>query len=81
MPCAPIGETISDRGGSFRGGCRTPPGELKTMSRILRNYLISFVIIALFFLVVHLINRMLDGRMAGPPAQSGEPAGAATPKR
>ncbi len=32
------------------------------MSRILRNYLISFVIIGLFFLAVHLINRAVDER-------------------
>ena len=42
------------------------------MSRILRNYLISFIIIGLFFLAVHLINRMVDGRMQdGAPRHDG----------
>ena len=40
------------------------------MSRILRNYLISFVIIALFFLAVHLINRMVEERTEGSPSGS-----------
>ncbi len=50
------------------------------MSRILRNYLISFVIIGLFFLAVHLINRMMDARMEEAPARGDRPAGAATPR-
>ena len=48
------------------------------MSRILRNYLISFVIIALFFLVVHLINRIVEERTGASPAggsTSGESSG------
>jgi hypothetical protein len=51
------------------------------MSRVLRNYLISFVIIGLFFLAVHLINRMMDSRMEGAPARGDQPAGAAAPRR
>lgn len=46
------------------------------MSRILRNYMISFIIIGLFFLAVHLINRMVEQRMESSPggsAASGEP--------
>ena len=43
------------------------------MSRILRNYLISFVIIGLFFLAVHLINRIVEERTGAPPAGSASP--------
>ena len=41
------------------------------MPRILRNYLISVAIIALFFLAVHIINRMVaeDARQS-PPGQA-----------
>ena len=40
------------------------------MPRILRNYLISFALIALFFLVVHIINRMVaQDAGPGPPGQ------------
>jgi len=49
------------------------------MSRILRNYLISFVIIGLFFLAVHLINRMVEER-AGESAD-GREAGRAPASR
>jgi len=35
------------------------------MSRILRNYLISFLIIGLFLLAVHLIDRWADDRESG----------------
>jgi hypothetical protein len=38
------------------------------MSRILRNYLISFLIIGLFLLAVHLINRWADERERHSPA-------------
>lgn len=38
------------------------------MSRILRNYLISFLIIGLFLLAVHLINRWADERDRRSPA-------------
>lgn len=39
------------------------------MPRILRNYLISFVIIGLFLLIVHLINRYVEQRSEeAPPA-------------
>lgn len=44
------------------------------MRRVLRNYLISFAIIGLFFLIVHLINTMVEQRT--PPAPPGETAGA-----
>ena len=37
------------------------------MPRILRNYLISFAIIALFFLAVHIINRMVAEDARQPP--------------
>ncbi len=37
------------------------------MPRILRNYLISFAIIALFFLAVHIINRMVAEDAKPPP--------------
>lgn len=37
------------------------------MPRILRNYLISFAIIALFFLAVHIINRMVAEDAKQPP--------------
>ncbi len=48
------------------------------MSRILRNYLISFVVIALFFLAVHLINRIVEERTGAPPPAAplpGDPPG------
>ncbi|MCZ6531985.1 MAG: hypothetical protein O7A08_03360 [SAR324 cluster bacterium] len=45
------------------------------MSRILRNYLISFIIIGLFFLAVHLINKYVAGLQE---ANSPLPAGSST---
>jgi hypothetical protein len=36
------------------------------MPRILRNYLLSFLIIGLFLLAVHLIDRWADQRPATP---------------
>jgi len=37
--------------------------ELFLMNRVLRNYLISFALIGLFFLVVHIINGIVENRM------------------
>ena len=48
------------------------------MPRILRNYLISFIIIGLFFLAVHLINRVANRGMETPPANS-PPSGEIAP--
>ena len=53
-------------GGAANARLREAP-----MSRILRNYLISFVIIGLFFLAVHLINRAVEER-AGEGADTRE---------
>ncbi len=47
------------------------------MRRVLRNYLISFVVIGLFFLAVHLINRFVERR----PAGAGKPAGTESPQQ
>ncbi len=47
------------------------------MRRVLRNYLISFVVIGLFFLAVHLINRYVEQR----PAGAGQPAGTESPRQ
>ena len=49
------------------------------MPRILRNYLISFAIIGLFFLAVHLVNRYVGERTGAgggqaPPAAAGPSA-------
>ena len=33
------------------------------MRRVLRNYLISFLIIGIFFLIVHLINQAVEQNM------------------
>ena len=44
------------------------------MRRVLRNYLISFLIIGLFFLAVHLINRYVEAHYpeaAAPEAKRG----------
>lgn len=49
------------------------------MPRILRNYLISFALIGLFFLAVHLVNRWAEQRAPPQPPQMEEapPAGPA----
>jgi hypothetical protein len=48
------------------------------MPRILRNYLLSFALIGLFFLVVHGINRCVESQMEPPPGPPSEqPAGQA----
>lgn len=49
------------------------------MPRILRNYLISFAIIGLILLAIHLVNRWADQRAAAPE-RSPAPATPAAPK-
>ena len=53
------------------------------MPRILRNYLISFAIIALFFLVVHIINRMVaeDAKQSPPGPDASRQEVPAAPSR
>jgi len=53
------------------------------MPRILRNYLISFIIIGLFFLAVKLINAYVAERTAGQaaPPERAAPADSAPAAR
>ena len=53
------------------------------MPRILRNYLISFAIIALFFLVVHIINRRVaeDAKQSPPGPDASRQEVPAAPSR
>ena len=44
------------------------------MNRVLRNYLISFALIGLFFLVVHIINGIVENRMTENTHQKREEA-------
>ena len=44
------------------------------MNRVLRNYLISFALIGLFFLVVHIINGIVENRMTENTHQKTEGA-------
>jgi hypothetical protein len=76
--------------GPWDGVAHAGPGKRnQAMPRILRNYLISFLIIGLFMLAVYLIDRWADERearvrapaapavSADAPAPSGSPAPAA----
>ena len=53
------------------------------MPRILRNYLISFAIIGLFFLAVHIINRMVaeDAKESPPREEAPRQEAPLTPPR
>lgn len=63
------------------GGVTRPVGlsrALTPMRRVLRNYLISFLIIALFALAVLLIDRWADERESRKLPAAAPPAGAGT---
>jgi hypothetical protein len=49
-------------------------GERADVPRILRNYIISFIIIGLFFLVAHLINRYVEEHTPAPQAPATDAA-------
>lgn len=51
------------------------------MPRILRNYLISFLIIGLFLLAVHLIDKWAEERQAKPTTPPLLPSPAASQAR
>lgn len=68
---AALGWRQATGGAAARGSARTSRIPRAAVPRILRNYLISFALIGLFFLVVHLINRYVEQHMPppAPPAQ------------